>query len=94
MPITADEVAFNRRNGYVSIENVFDPGAIRAMQVATEEFIERSRTVARSDDVFDLGPDHSPDLPHLRRIKDPEQQHPTYEKAHKDPTVLEMLAYL
>ena len=94
MPITADEVAFYRRNGYVSIENVFDPNATRAMQVATAGFVERSRAVSRSDDVFDLGPDHSPDVPHLRRIKDPEKQHPAYEKAHKDPTVLEILAYL
>ena len=64
------------------------------MQEATESFVEQSRTVTESDEVFDLGPDHSPDVPQLRRIKDPEKQHPVYEKAHKDPTVLEILAYL
>ena len=64
------------------------------MQEATQGFVERSRNVAGSDEVFDLGPHHSPDLPHLRRIKDPEKQHPAYDKAHKDPTVLEIVAFL
>ena len=94
MPITADEVAVYRKNGYVTIQNVFDPSSVLAMQEATEEFVERSRTVSESNEVFDLGPHHSPDLPHLRRIKDPEKQHPAYDKAHKDPTVLEILAFL
>ena len=94
MTITADEVAFYRSNGFVRIENVFDRTAVRAMQEATEGFVERSRAVVRSDEVFDLGPDHSPDVPQLRRIKDPERRHPAYEKVHRAPALLEILAYL
>jgi hypothetical protein len=43
---------------------------------ATDEMVERSRKVTRSDAVFDLEPDHTPDAPRLRRVSNPTEQHP------------------
>ena len=43
----------------------------RALRRVTDEFVERSRGVSESDDIFDLEPDHSAERPRLRRIKNP-----------------------
>jgi hypothetical protein len=40
--------------------------------------VERSRTVTRSDSVFDLEPDHRPDAPRLRRVSNPTEHHPVF----------------
>ncbi len=94
MTITADQVAFYRKNGYVALEGVFDQAAIDAMQKVTDGFIEQAKSATESDDVLDLGPGHSAETPQLRRIRDPEKQHEVYAKAHTDPLLLEILAYL
>ena len=41
---------------------------VRALRAATEEMVERSRKVTKSDKIFDLEPAHRPDAPRLRRV--------------------------
>ena len=94
MSITADQVAFYRKNGYVALEGFFDETAVSTMREATDGFLEKAKSATESDSVLDLGPDHTADAPHLRRIRDPEKQHPAYAKAHSDPELLDTLAYL
>ncbi len=49
----------------------------RAHQV-TAEMVERTRTLAKSDAVFDLEPGHSADSPRLRRLTSPVEHRPFY----------------
>jgi ectoine hydroxylase-related dioxygenase (phytanoyl-CoA dioxygenase family) len=51
---------------------------LAALRAVTEEFVDRSRGVARSDEVFDLDPRHRPEAPVLRRIKNPADNHSVY----------------
>ena len=73
--LTAEQIAFYHENGYLTVENVLSADELSALQRVTDEFVERSRSVSVSDDIFDLEPNHSAARPRLRRIKNPIQRH-------------------
>jgi len=69
--LTDEQVAAYRRDGYLGLPRVIGMEQLAALRAVTEEFVDRSRGVARSDEVFDLDPRHRPEAPVLRRIKNP-----------------------
>lgn len=79
--LTADQIARYRTDGYLHIPNAVGPEEIKALRDTTLEFIERSRALTESDDIFDLDEGHSADAPRLTRIKVPHKQHPIYDAA-------------
>ena len=65
-------------DGYVMVEKLIPDDLLTALRAVTAEFVDKSRAVAGSDDVFDLSPEHSADRPMVRRIKEPDSRHPLY----------------
>ncbi len=65
-------------NGYLLVERAIDETWLRRLRAATEELVERSRSVAKSDAVFDLEPNHQSEAPRLRRVSNPVEQHPAF----------------
>src|SRR6476660_5072795 len=65
-------------DGFLLVERAIDETWLRKLRAATDEMVERSRKVTRSDAVFDLEPDHRPDAPRLRRVSNPTEQHPVF----------------
>ncbi len=64
--------------GFTVVEN-FAPAEILAeLQEVTQDFVEQSRQVSESGDVFDIGPGHSAETPVLRRLKQPDVRHDAY----------------
>jgi ectoine hydroxylase-related dioxygenase (phytanoyl-CoA dioxygenase family) len=76
--LTEEQVRGYRRDGYLAIPHVIDAARLAELRAATDEFVERSRAVTRSDAVFDLDPRHTAARPVLRRIKNPADNHPLY----------------
>lgn len=64
--------------GYLLLEKVIDDNWLAKLRAATDEMVERSRSISQSDKVFDLEPGHRPDAPRLRRVSNPVEQHPVY----------------
>jgi ectoine hydroxylase len=64
--------------GYLYVERAIDEHWIQRLRAATDELIERSRKVTRSDAIFDLEPAHRADAPRLRRVSNPVEQHPVF----------------
>jgi ectoine hydroxylase-related dioxygenase (phytanoyl-CoA dioxygenase family) len=64
--------------GYILLEKIIGEEWIRKLRDATEEMIERSRKVTKSDTIFDLEPDHRPGDPRLRRVSNPTEHHPMF----------------
>ena len=54
--------------GFLLVESLIDREWIERLLAATDEMVERSRELTRSDAVFDLEPDHSAAAPRLRRF--------------------------
>ena len=75
---SAEQSRFYAENGYLMIEDAVSPEALDAMRRVSHEFIERSREVSQSDEVFDLDEGHGPDSPKLTRVKLPHRQHPVF----------------
>jgi ectoine hydroxylase-related dioxygenase (phytanoyl-CoA dioxygenase family) len=67
---------FYFRQGYLLVERVIPAEWIERLRAASNEFVERSRSVTQSDTVFDLEPDHRPQAPRLRRVSNPDQHSP------------------
>ena len=66
------------REGYILLEKIIGDEWIRKLRAATEELVERSRKVTKSDTIFDLEPAHRPDAPRLRRVSNPVEHHPVF----------------
>ncbi|MFO1349665.1 MAG: phytanoyl-CoA dioxygenase family protein [Gammaproteobacteria bacterium] len=65
-------------NGYLLIESIVPRAIIDRLNAVTEEMVERSRKITKSDAIFDLEPGHTAAKPRLRRLTSPVEHHPAY----------------
>lgn len=76
--LTQEQREFYLREGYILLERVIPEEWIRRLRAATEELVEQSRKVGKSDKKFDLEPDHTAEAPRLRRVSSPDIHHPVF----------------
>ena len=77
--LTQAQREFYFSEGYILLEAIIGDEWIRKLRAATEEMVERSRKVTRSDTVFDLEPDHRPERAAAApRVSNPTEQHPVF----------------
>jgi ectoine hydroxylase-related dioxygenase (phytanoyl-CoA dioxygenase family) len=76
--LSPDQISSYRENGYLLIRDALLPGQLATLQRLTNGFIEASRAVSESNDVYDLDEGHSAVQPRLTRIKLPHIQHPAF----------------
>jgi len=76
--LTAEQIASYHENGYILVENAIPADRLAELQTITRDFIDKSRSVTESNEVFDLDEGHGPNSPRLTRIKLPHKQHPLY----------------
>lgn len=89
--LTSEQISFYEENGYLKVENAVTPEQLARLREITEAFIERSRSVTESDDVFDLDEGHSADAPKLARVKLPHKQDPYFWEVLQNSGVTETL---
>jgi len=92
--LTKDQSEFYAENGYLLVEDAVTPDQLKRMQEITYDFIERSRNVSESNDVYDLDAGHGPENPKLTRIKLPHKQHPFFWDVLKNSGITEVLRHL
>jgi hypothetical protein len=75
-------------DGYVGVRGLVSKTWLDRLNAVTSEFVEASRRANRTDERFDLEPDHSPDAPRIRRLNSPVDLHDAYwEFASEGPFV-------
>jgi ectoine hydroxylase-related dioxygenase (phytanoyl-CoA dioxygenase family) len=89
--LTEDQVDFYRTNGYLIIPDVLTPAQLDEGRGIIQEFVERSRSLTESDDVFDLEPGHTAERPAIRRLKTPAKQHPFFDGLIHSAPILDPL---
>jgi ectoine hydroxylase-related dioxygenase (phytanoyl-CoA dioxygenase family) len=89
----ADIERYNR-DGFIVVPNVFSAAEVAAMQRATDEIIGKASSVTDHNDVYDLEPGHTPQMPRVRRIKTPDKWHPAFSAAVRHPNVIACLKSL
>jgi len=58
--------------GYVMVESLISDDWLARLNRATEEYLERSRSLSEGGDMFDLAPGHCAERPKVRRLKWPD----------------------
>ena len=92
--LSEKQISFYHENGYLVVEDVLSPEELAALRRVTDDFVERSRAISASDEVFDLEPDHSAERPRLRRIKNPILQHDVYDQTLRHKGILDRVEQL
>ena len=65
-------------HGFVSVQSLVPESTLSELKAVTGHFLDQSRKVNASDDVFDVAPGHSAEKPILRRLKSPDERHEAY----------------
>ena len=76
--LTQAQREFYFNEGYICLERAIGDDWLARLRAATDELVERSRTITKSDTIFDLEPAHRSDVPRLRRVSNPVEQHAVY----------------
>ena len=76
--LSDEQIDAYRRDGYVALPGVIDADRIAELRAVTGRFVDRSRAINASDNLFDLDPTHCAQTPTLRRIKNPADNDPLY----------------
>jgi ectoine hydroxylase-related dioxygenase (phytanoyl-CoA dioxygenase family) len=76
--LTDTQIASYHREGYLALPRFLDAERVAALRRVTDAFVERSRSLARTDAIFDLDPRHTAAAPVVRRIKNPADHDPLY----------------
>jgi len=92
--LSKQQIEHFNENGYLLVENAVSPAQLARMRDIAYDFIEKSRAVSVSDDVFDLDDGHSAEAPRLTRIKLPHRQHPYFWEVAKNSGITEVLRQL
>jgi phytanoyl-CoA hydroxylase len=92
--LSQNQIDAYNENGYLAIENVLSKDELKALHTVTDEYVEQSRRVTESNDIFDLEPGHTPESPKLRRIKKPAVAHPVYGQTMRHSGALDIISQL
>jgi ectoine hydroxylase-related dioxygenase (phytanoyl-CoA dioxygenase family) len=80
--------------GFITVPQVLTAEQITTARAIVEEFIEKSRGVRANDAVYDLEDDHTPQRPHVRRIKSPAKVHPFFDELLRSEPILDIIESL
>lgn len=92
--LTQEQIEQYQRDGCVMVENVLNSEQLSRLREVTYEFVEASRQVTASNEVFDLDEGHTSSHPRLTRIKLPHTQHMAYKEIMLDPRLIACLKSL
>ena len=76
--LTQKQREFYFENGYILLEKLLPDSWIERLRAATDEMVDKSRKVTKSDDVWDLDKGHTAAAPRLRRLSSMNDHHPDY----------------
>ena len=76
--ITEEQRKFYFNNGYLVLKNFVPKCTLKELNKVTKKFINKSRKIIKSDNLFDLAREHTREKPVVRRIKRPDEQHKVY----------------
>jgi ectoine hydroxylase len=82
------------QDGYLAVEGLIPDAWLRRLRELSASFVEASKSVAASDEAFDLGPSHSADRPHVRRLRALVDRHPDFWRFASESVLADIAADL
>lgn len=65
-------------NGFVAVDSLVPMEWVDRLRARSDASLEESRSITRSNEALDLGPDHSAERPHVRRLRATVDRHPEF----------------
>lgn len=81
-------------SGFVSADGLVPEDWLTRLKARSDACLEESRTLTCSDEAFDLGPCHSAERPHVRRLRATVDRHPDFWAFAKDSIFADVAADL
>lgn len=82
------------QDGFLTIPDAIPAEWVERLKTLSEQFLDASRRFSVSDNVFDIGPNHSTETPHVRRLKALVDRHPDFWAFASDSPLTEIAADL
>ena len=76
--LTQKQREFYFENGYLLLEKFLPDRWIERLRAATDQMVDKSRSITKSDAVWDLDKGHTAASPRLRRLSSMNDHHPTF----------------
>ncbi len=92
--LTAEQIDFYKREGYVVVPDLVDAAQLVRARAIIDRLLAGARGVADHTDVYDLEPDHAPEMPRVRRLKAPHKIDPFFRELVSSPAILGVLKAL
>lgn len=93
--LTPQQVEAYRRDGYLVIPRLIQGEQLAELRALTDRIVDEARGVAANDDLYDLEPSHTPNLPRVRRLKPAIFKRYEFFKAlTREPKITSILAQL
>jgi phytanoyl-CoA hydroxylase len=92
--LSEQDVVAYRRDGVVMVPDVLDAATIQELRRVVAELITGAGQVSQHDDVYDLEPSHTPEIPRVRRIKSPHKVHRLFDQIVRRQPVIDILTKL
>lgn len=80
--------------GYLAVPGLVPAEWIARLTACSEALLAASRAVVASNEAYDLGPEHTADRPHVRRLKAPVDRDPLFWEFASDSLVADVAADL
>src|SRR5258705_4647631 len=88
------EIRHYQEQGYIVVPNLIDEATVALLQARTDFYLESARGKPTSDAVHDLEDSHRPDVPRVRRIKEPCSLDGLFHATARHPAILAVVANL
>jgi phytanoyl-CoA hydroxylase len=92
--LSEQDVVAYRRDGVVMVPDVLNAATIQELRRVVAELITGAGQVSQHDDVYDLEPSHTPEIPRVRRIKSPHKVHRLFDQIVRRQPVIDILTKL
>ncbi|MBT5159912.1 MAG: phytanoyl-CoA dioxygenase family protein [Alphaproteobacteria bacterium] len=92
--ISGPQVDTYREKGFVVVEDIFSADDIEQMRAALDELTACAKGLTDHTNLIDLEPGHTPEVPRVRRIKDPCNNHPVFQEMARRPRLINALTAL
>jgi hypothetical protein len=81
-------------DGFLAAEGLLPRGWLDRLNELSSSFVDQSRSVTSSSEAFDIGPQHSPDHPHVRRLRALVDRHPDFWRLASESVLADIAADL
>jgi phytanoyl-CoA hydroxylase len=92
--LSEQDVAAYRRDGVIVVPDVLDASTVGDLRRVMAQLVAAAAQVSQHDDVYDLEPSHTQEMPRVRRIKSPHKVNALFDEIVRGPQVLDILTKL